>query len=286
MPGVIPIPPTPQPSAPEEPIPMLDIHPPHHTPNTWRDFFIHVATICVGLLIAVGLEQTVEAIHHHHQVAETRDALVTEREINQKVTADDAVLFRREAAALQNNLLVLETLQQHPRTPRAQLPGILTWHSNLQTALPHTSWATAQQTGITGLMPAAEVRRNEDLYEHLDRIAKAADDVWVGINGIRSATFSQPDPSRWSPAMIASVLELTRSQVVKLYAFGAMLVVLHQDFPDFAPGFNITEIKLLINMQQSESGTELATPLARTIQRIDAAGKYHDYFPQADGTQR
>jgi hypothetical protein len=46
---------------------MLDVHPPHSPTHTWRDFFIHIATIVVGLLIAVGIEQAVEAIHHHHQ---------------------------------------------------------------------------------------------------------------------------------------------------------------------------------------------------------------------------
>jgi hypothetical protein len=28
--------------------------------RTWKDFFIHIAAIAVGLLIAIGLEQTVE----------------------------------------------------------------------------------------------------------------------------------------------------------------------------------------------------------------------------------
>ena len=32
---------------------MLDVHPPHHAANTWRDFFIHIATIVIGLLIAI-----------------------------------------------------------------------------------------------------------------------------------------------------------------------------------------------------------------------------------------
>ncbi len=36
---------------------MLDVHPPRHAANTWRDFFI--ATVVLGLCIAVGLEQTV-----------------------------------------------------------------------------------------------------------------------------------------------------------------------------------------------------------------------------------
>jgi len=35
---------------------MLDVHPPHTSTHTWRDFFIHIATICIGLLIAVDLE--------------------------------------------------------------------------------------------------------------------------------------------------------------------------------------------------------------------------------------
>jgi hypothetical protein len=265
---------------------MLDVHPAHHAANTWRDFLVHIATIVLGLLIAVGLEQTVEAIHHHRQVNETREALVTEREIDQKVAADDAILFRREAAALENNLLVLEALRQHPGTPRAELPGILTWHSDLQTALPHTSWTTAEQTGITGLMPVVEVRHQADLYEHLEHVAKAADAVWDGINAIRAATLSQPDPSLWSPAMIDSVIDLTRAQVIKLYGFGAMLVILHQDFPEFAAGFDNSTIKTLIKMQTSESGPGLDAPLAKTIQRIDAVGKFADYFPQADGTQR
>lgn len=45
---------------------MLDVHMPHAT-HTWKDFFIHIATITVGLLIAVSLEQTVEWVHHLHQ---------------------------------------------------------------------------------------------------------------------------------------------------------------------------------------------------------------------------
>jgi hypothetical protein len=37
---------------PEISAPMLDVHPPHESIHTWRSFFIHIATIVVGLLIA------------------------------------------------------------------------------------------------------------------------------------------------------------------------------------------------------------------------------------------
>jgi hypothetical protein len=57
---------------------MLDVHPPHHPTHTWTDFFIHIATICVGLLIAIGLEQTVEHLHRAHEARDLRESLARE----------------------------------------------------------------------------------------------------------------------------------------------------------------------------------------------------------------
>ena len=57
---------------------MLDVHPAHHAANTWRDFFIHIATIVLGLLIAVGLEQTVEYLHRNHLRHQLREDLRAE----------------------------------------------------------------------------------------------------------------------------------------------------------------------------------------------------------------
>src|SRR5277367_28816 len=67
---------------PKEQAPMLDVHPAHHAATTWRDFFIHIATIVIGLLIAVGLEQTVELIHHRHQRHQSQEDLHDEAEQN------------------------------------------------------------------------------------------------------------------------------------------------------------------------------------------------------------
>jgi hypothetical protein len=54
--------------------------PPHHAANTWRDFFIHIVTIVVGLQIAVGLEQNVELIHRHHERNHLSEGLLGENE--------------------------------------------------------------------------------------------------------------------------------------------------------------------------------------------------------------
>ncbi|MEI6466236.1 MAG: hypothetical protein WCQ89_16035 [Verrucomicrobiota bacterium] len=44
-----------------------EVHPPGGSVHTWKDFLVHIVTITVGLLIAVGIEQTVEYFHHRHQ---------------------------------------------------------------------------------------------------------------------------------------------------------------------------------------------------------------------------
>lgn len=54
---------------------MIDVHPPHGATHTWRDFLIHMTAICLGLLIAIGLEQSVEYIHHRHERQQLREDL-------------------------------------------------------------------------------------------------------------------------------------------------------------------------------------------------------------------
>jgi len=80
---------------------MLEVHAPHETIHTWKDFLIHIATIVLGLCIAVGLEQTVEYVHHNHQRHQLREDLRNEAEqrirrlkINQKINASDIAWYR------------------------------------------------------------------------------------------------------------------------------------------------------------------------------------------------
>jgi hypothetical protein len=63
--------------------PMIDIHVPQAT-HTWKDFWIHLGTITAGLLIAISLEQSVEALHHLHQRHELEASLRVEGEMNKK----------------------------------------------------------------------------------------------------------------------------------------------------------------------------------------------------------
>src|SRR6202050_4132868 len=106
-------------------VPMLDMHPPHESIHTWRDFFIHIATIVVGLCIAVGLEQAVEFFHHRHQVSEIRQSLRVERSINAYRFSIATEEFHRLVPKLQGNLAISQYLLSHQGAPSKQWPWTL-----------------------------------------------------------------------------------------------------------------------------------------------------------------
>jgi hypothetical protein len=248
---------------------MLDVHPAHHAAQSWRDFFIHIATIVLGLLIAIGLEQTVEYIHHRREVAETREALRAERDENRKAYADGVAEFRRQTAALENNLIVLRYLQLHPGTPQEKLPGILLWHA-IRTNLSDSAWKTAQQSNVTELMPQEEVRHNAYLYERIDAVSHSFDEVWPAIVQARLYSFTDPDPSHLSPAEVTTEIELTRNVLVKHFTQGAALVQLSRTDSGFTPTLDREDLNKMMRISESEGNPALAAAIALTNARLPA----------------
>lgn len=263
---------------------MLEVHAPHEATHSWKDFVVHIVTIVIGLLIAVALEQTVEHFHNQHIVAATREALRQERENNRAELARWAVAVRREHASLENNLLVLGYLKQHPGTRQEQLPGILTWHSATD-VLNNAAWNTAQQTQVTGLMPAAEVREWSNFYMHIEKILVSNQAYWEALNDARQYAFRDPDPSHLTPPQIDQVLDGTARALKTLYLQAVTMTNVNDDFPGFL-AFSEDDVNSIANVAAVESNPALAGPKAQTIQRIDAAGKQKDYFPQATAPSR
>jgi hypothetical protein len=67
----------------------MDVHAPHEPLHTWRDFWIHLGTITIGLLIAIWLEEGVEALHHLHQRHQLEEDLRAEGERNVAMIQED-----------------------------------------------------------------------------------------------------------------------------------------------------------------------------------------------------
>lgn len=67
----------------------MDVHPPHGAIHSWRDFFVHLVVITLGLLIALGLEGVVGWGHNKHLVHTAEANLRAELLANRKTLADD-----------------------------------------------------------------------------------------------------------------------------------------------------------------------------------------------------
>jgi hypothetical protein len=144
---------------------MLDVHAPHQLVHTWKDFFIHIATICVGLLIALGLEQTVEAVHHHHQ----REQLLVSLDHDTRATLQDADFAAGE------RLQRMQWLQVRIEQVRAALAS----HQPLAPAAPEKTafitvpadpaWEAARASGMIPLFSQGEIAAYSEVADVIGR---------------------------------------------------------------------------------------------------------------------
>ena len=208
---------------PEQPAPMHDIHPAHHAATTWRDFCIHIATIVLGLLIALGLEQAVERIHDYHELNETREALAREQVANDKAWADNEFDWRRTFVELKNNLAVLEDSRRHPGTPQTALPGDLHWVQS-PFIWNHAVWDAAQQKGITQRMSLEEANKHLEFYGIMTMMAEQSLQTWNAINDAHRFDLLDPDPTHLTGQQLDDVINLTlialQRHVTLGYSFG------------------------------------------------------------------
>ncbi len=243
---------------------MLDVHPAHHAASTWRDFFIHIATIVLGLLIAVGLEQTVEYFHHRIEIKDTREALRREKEENRKRFAFNTASFRWEAAELKNNLRVLAFLQQHPGTAEEKLPGVLQW-GFVHGPIAELSWKNAQQTQVLALMPPEEAGKNAALYDKLEVTDRDERNAYDAVTRAASYSNVDPNPSHMTPAQVAAEIDLTKDAITAIRNWAEHLSNVHQQFPEFSPAPTPQELSLLAGWQRSaDDQKKLAAPQAAT----------------------
>jgi hypothetical protein len=146
--------------------PMIEVHAPHESVHSWKDVFIHIGIVTVGLLLAIGLEQTVEYFHHRHQVAETREALRVEREVNVVRFQAQTEEFNRFIPMLKTNLGIFVFLRQHPGAPPEKWPGRFHWLAQ-RISYTDSVWKTAQESNVLQYMPQVEVRNYSELYDNL-----------------------------------------------------------------------------------------------------------------------
>jgi len=132
----------------------MDIHKPKAA-HSWREFLTEIGTIVCGILIALGLEQAVEAFHRHHLVEQAEDAMRTEI-----VDDDGPQAFARLAIApcLSQQLDGLRTALDQRVAPEAfgklaasYNPPRRTWDDQ--------AWRASQSSGVLSAMGPKKLDR-------------------------------------------------------------------------------------------------------------------------------
>ena len=137
---------------------MIDIHPPQKSDHTWKDFFLHIGTIAVGILIAIGLEQAVELIHEHHQRTDLRQGAITDarlylRDVDENRDANTQQVEDLTARIQQ----VRETISlDHPLPPPAYRPAFPIETIRLE------NLAAAKSSGLIHLLSEEEINSAGD----------------------------------------------------------------------------------------------------------------------------
>jgi hypothetical protein len=257
--------------------PMLEPHAPHESVHTFKDALIHIAIIVVGLLIAVGLDETAELIHHHHQVAETREALNQELGYNIKLFQQTTKDTRWETAEYQNDMLVFEYLQQHPGTPQQNLPGILIWNHG-DNRYRYAAWETAQQSGITALMPQDEVAHAATMYHDLHHAEDMAEEEYSAGHQAEAYIYQDYDPSRLTPAEVTREIELMRTVLMWHYRYILALALIAQRDPGFTNGPTSADERQLTNYPDTQTQKLLAPARALTLNRLPPSDYFHTSF--------
>ena len=136
----------------------MDVHPPHKPIHSVKEFLVHLLAITIGLLIALGLEASVEWVHHRHQAQDARENILQEIRDNQKDVVEYLNTLPAQEKALEDNLGVVNDLQ-HGR-PHKPLE-VFSW-SNMR--FQDSAWNAASSSGAIGFMGYDEVKRYERLY--------------------------------------------------------------------------------------------------------------------------
>ncbi len=206
---------------------MLDVHPAHHAASTWRDFFIHIATIVIGLLIALGLEASVEWMHHRHLVAQARENIKREIQENQQQLPRNLDSLQKDAAQLKQNIDTIRMLRDHPKDLHGKILYNLFWSGFTDAA-----WRTARDTGALSYMPYDEVQQLSQLYGQQQYVSGLGTALFTEQSKAAGPIYAEGSIEQLTPAEVDRLMVNTTSLYVQVKAVQELLEQLQHDYSE------------------------------------------------------
>jgi len=184
-----------------------------------RDFFLHLTTITIGLLIALSLEGIVEWQHHRHLVQDAEASL--HAEIKGNADNIDGVLadVHKRQVALKHDVYVLNYIAANGKYPEDKHMSV-----NFQiVAFQGVAWKTAQSTGALAYMPYDLAQDYSSIYMQQDLVTvaqqQAARDSVLAIGPFINEPDDSAPPSREQAQSIVEKIEVLQGQLILVDSF-------------------------------------------------------------------
>lgn len=186
------------------------VHAPQHGIHTWWDFTVHIAVVTIGLLLAIGLQQIVETVHHRQQRAHLEEQMHGTFVANEQLIADSIKRLERFQDYLVDLRLAVQAKidgRNTPFAPTASDPRNYTYapppslgayeasKSNGTVAL--LSFDTIRlydRIGITIGVMHVDLQRYLGAVTALRAFAERFDSAPVGTYGLASVNLAQLSP--------------------------------------------------------------------------------------------
>jgi hypothetical protein len=206
-----------------EETPVIDVHVPHGGLHTWKDFWIHLGTITLGLLIAISLEQTVEWVHQLHERHQLEEDLRAEGLRNQVVLAGDLRTYAVERVWLLGLRDEVDRMRASGGKLKLAYPAkpVVDPDTKLRlglTVLPSDAvWSTAKESALVALLP----RQEAEVYARFSwqhELLTNALNAWIE-EGIELKAYG----NRFDDAGLSSTPDLSRMTASQLDEYSSLL---------------------------------------------------------------
>jgi hypothetical protein len=200
----------------------MEVHHPEHAIRSWRDFLSHMGTVFLGLILAIALEQSVEAWHRANERAELRAAL--DRDSRQAIS--DALRSEKasdDLAAWDAARIVQINAALKMKTILGPAP-LLTIHDFDVATNP--AFQAARSSGALALLPQKEILAYAEADHGADFIEKSFEE-WVVARSARMqfefAFGKSAGPQDYSSATPEDLLRYRTLVIAEYFGVGHFL---------------------------------------------------------------
>jgi hypothetical protein len=195
---------------------VIEVHPPNEPVHGWRDFLLHLATITIGLLIALSLEGCVEWWHHRNLVHEAEASMQIEIDSNARQLQGALDDVRKEQDFLKKDIAVMKKIIANPKVPNNEDMRV---DFRIRT-FADVSWKTAESTGALSYMPYERAQEYADIYSAQNEIREAEHqavrDTVLSIAPFLNSKKGEVNPGGEEAVKIVDRLQVLQGQLLFL----------------------------------------------------------------------